>query len=256
MMVGVRRLGGGKVISNTGIQASLRGRSVRIVIAAALIGTLTLSAEPVSAADSGAEVSGECRVGDDKVFFQAGGQLLPRKGRLTARLLTPNGTVIAKRTDTKPNDHDFFRVLARIEKRSGVSTYQMKAVIRASNRNTTERISLNCVSGSTHRDRKALGSFSSCHVGKERVRFGARAESDRGTGTLRVQLYYLIQTETTRKVVVRKIKDTTSISVGGDHYWEAQANPKRRSGIRKYWARGRLRVGSGVATSYYYCTAG
>lgn len=240
-----------------GIRSWVPITPARIALAGALVaGMLTLTAQPASAADSGAEVSGECRVGDDRVFFQAGGTLLPRRGRLTARLLTPSGTVIAKRTDTKPNDHDAFRVVGRIKKRSGVSTYTMKAVIRAANRLTTERISLRCVSGSTARDRKALGSYSGCHVGNKRVRFWSRAESDRGSGTLRVQLYYLIQTETTRKVVVRKIKDTTSISSSGNNYWEAQANPKRRSGIRKYWARGRLRVGSGVATSYYFCTAG
>jgi hypothetical protein len=76
---------------------------------------------------------------------------------------------------------------------------------------------------------------------------------------LKIQLFYLIQTETTRKVVIARDGDDTgsrSMGIAGNYVWGATDSARRRSGIRTYGAKATLRRRDAHATSYYVCRAG
>jgi hypothetical protein len=249
-----------------GIRGARRSRTLRAigisVLVAALVGGPL--ATPSAANTAGALVGGSCTVRDGYVKWDAGGTVAPKQSPLLSTQVyyiiqteTSRKVVIARKSDSTANDHGNYNLTGRVRRRSGISRYTMRATMRG--RFAEQKIWVTCRRGDVDRDFKSLAAEASCHVRSDRVRYGGTAQSNARSGRLKIQLYYLIQTETTRKVVIARAEDDTasrSMGIAGNYVWGATDSARRRRGIRTYWAKATLRRGDGHATSYYVCQAG
>jgi hypothetical protein len=248
------------------IRGARRSRIPRAVGVSVLVGALVGGpmATPSAANTAGAQVGGSCTVRDGFVRWDAGGTVAPRQSpRLSTQVYyiirteTSRKVVIAKKSDSTANDHGNYNLTGRVRRRSGISPYTMRATMRG--RFAKQKIWVTCRRGDRDSDFKSLAAEASCNVRSKRVRYGGTGQSNGRSGRLKIQLFYLIQTETTRKVVIARDRDNTgsrSMVLGGNYVWGVTDSARRRRGIRTYWAKATLRRGDGHATSYYVCQAG